>query len=162
MERMMNVGIALLLFLTAITSGTSWAAIGITVTGTWIETIDQSDLAGGPGSDLASTYESPADQKTIDITSTDGHQWRADIRKIDTNWHSGCHLFVRRTTDGSGTGWIDGGTSYQEITDTYQSFFWGEEDRSGIHAQERLTGVSVQVPSDTYTTTVYYTVVQTD
>jgi hypothetical protein len=163
MERMMKIGIALLLSATVVIGRVSpAAAIDITVTGTWVETIDENDLAGGPGSDLVSTYQSAADQKTINITGSGGHRWRVDVRKIDINWHSDFRLYIRRTTTGFGIGWVAGGASYQEITDTYQTFFWGRGNRWNIRAQEGLTGVSVQVPSDTYTTTVYYTVVQTD
>jgi hypothetical protein len=83
-----------------------------------------------------------------------------DVKKSDTNWHANFQLYVRRTSDGSGSGSISGGTSYQEITDTDQSFFNGTLDRSNITGQLELTGVTVQIPVDTYTTTVYYTVVE--
>jgi len=133
------------------------ASISITVTGSWSETIDASDLVAGAGSDLISTCQSAADAVSIDTTETSGN-WGLDVKKVDTNWHSNLHLYVKRTSDGTGPGSISDGDSYQEITDTDLSFFSGNGDRSNVNVQLQLTGVSVQVPPDTYTTTIYYTV----
>lgn len=136
-------------------------AIYISVTGSWSETINSLDLQAGAGSDLISTYESSSDQVSISISDTSGN-WRVDIKKIDTNWHNDLHLFVKRTSDGSGFGSISGGESYQEILDTYQTFFNGSGDGSNIHIQQKLSGVSVQIPPDSYGVTIYYTVVDID
>jgi len=135
------------------------AAEVITATGSWSETIDASDLVAGAGSDLIGTYESNSDQIVLDIDVGRGN-FRVDVSKINTNWHSDFQLYVRRTSDGTGDGEISGGTSYQEITDTYQSFFTFKKDRTGINLQLKLSGVSVQVAPDTYTTTAYYTIVK--
>lgn len=131
----------------------------ITVTGSWTENIDASDLQAGAGSDLIDTYESASDQIDIYVDAQGARNYRVDVRKNDANWHSNFQLSVRRTSDGTGYGWVSGGTSYQEVTDTDQSFFTGNRDRQDIKVQLRLTGVSVQVPTDIYTTTVWYTVV---
>jgi len=149
--------VLLLLFLLISSYGICWA-VNITITGSWSETIDASDLQAGAGSDLIDTYESASNTVAIDIIAPTN--WRVDVKKSDTNWHANSQLYVRRTSDGSGSGSISGGTSYQEITDTDQSFFNGTIDRSNITGQLKLTGVSVQIPVDTYTTTVYYTVVE--
>jgi hypothetical protein len=141
-------------------AGASWATMSITVTGSWFETIDESDLTGGAGSDLVSTYESAADQIGVGIGGTGNREWRVDIRKLDSVWHPDLGLSVRRTSDGSGSGWIAGGTSYQEVGDVYQEFFRGRRNRSGIDVQLMLDGVSVQVPCGSYLTTVYYTVIE--
>ncbi len=135
------------------------AAEVITVTGSWSETIDASDLVAGAGSGLIGTYESNSDQIVLDIDVRKGN-FRVDVSKINTYWHSDFQLYVRRTSDGTGDGEISGGTSYQEITDTYQSFFTFKKDRTGINLQLKLSGVSVQVAPDTYTTTAYYTIVK--
>lgn len=138
------------------TSGICWA-ISITVTGSWSETIDESDLQGGAGSDLIDTYESAANAGIIDISATIG-DWGLDVKKVDTNWHGDFHLYAKRTSDGTGSGSISGGDTYQEVTNTDASFFSGNDDRSNVDIQLQLTGVSIQVPPDIYTTTVYYTV----
>ena len=136
--------------------GVCWA-IAITVTGNWAETIDASDLLAGAGSDLRSTYESASNAGIVDISLTAGN-WALVVKKTDTNWHGNFHLYVKRTSNGSGSGTISGGTAYQEITDLDQSFFSGSNDRSNINLQLKLEGVSIQVPPDVYTATIYYTV----
>jgi len=131
--------------------------ITIAVTGSWSETIDASDLAAGAGSDLLSTYESPVDAMSIDISATAGN-WGLDVKRIDSNWHGSLYLYAQRTSDGTGSGTITGGESYTEVTTTDQSFFSGNDDRSNVTVQLKLTGVSIQVPIDVYTTSIYYTV----
>ena len=150
----------LLIIFVSITIWEKIQAADITVTGSWTETIDASDLQAGAGSDLIDTYESASDQVEIGITEAGGKNWRVDVRKSDANWHSNFQLSVRRTSSGTGPGTISGGTSYQEVTDTDQSFFNGKKNREGINVQLKLSGVSVQIPPDTYSTTVYYTVVE--
>jgi hypothetical protein len=144
------------------TLGSSIYALDIKVKGSWSETIDASDLQAGPGSDLFDTYESVLDEVLItNIDQGPGSvNWRVDVSKLDINWHSNFQLYVRRSSDGNGSGTISGGTSYQEVTDTDQSFFNGSGNRINIGIQLRLSGVSVQVPPDTYTTAVYYTIIQ--
>lgn len=137
--------------------GVCWA-ITITVTGNWADTIDASDLQGGPGSDLKSTYES--DLGTVDIFFTVGN-WTLVVSKPDLpTWHGNLHLYVKKTSDGSGSGTIipPGETAYQEITDTDLPFFSGSVDSSNINLRLKLEGVSIQVPPGTYTTKIYYTV----
>lgn len=129
----------------------------LTLTGSWSETIDALDLQAGAGSDLIDTYESASNEISIQIVSP--ANWRVDVRKSDITWHSNFQLYVRRTSDGTGGGSISGGTTYQEVTDTDQSFFTGNKNRNSVDVQLRLTGVSIQIPPGTYTTTVYYTVV---
>jgi hypothetical protein len=161
LERIAKVGIGALLSAILALAGTAWAELSITATGLWSETIDEADLASDPGSDLTSTYESPTDQVSLDITGAvdDLDAWRVDVTRFDATWHANLHLDLRRTSDGSGSGSISGGSSYQEVSETYQSLFSGSGDRTSINIQLRLTGVSVQVPSATYSTTVHYTIV---
>lgn len=134
-------------------------AIQISVSGSWTRTIDAADLQGLAGSDLNPVYESATNQIGIEIRQT-GTTWRVDIKKVDTNWHGNFHLFVRRTSNGVGSGSISGGTTYQEVTDVDLAFFNGSSTRNFIDIQLRLEGVSVQIPQDSYATTVYYTVTE--
>ena len=138
-----------------------WAAT-ISVTGSWSETIDVSDLQGGAGSNLTSTYTSASNAVTIDVGVSGNTRWYVDVYKVDSTWHSNLHLHVCRTSDGSGEpgSSISGGSSFQEVTGTAQSFFAGRRSRTGITVQLQLTGVSVSVPAHTYSTTVYYTAVE--
>jgi len=135
------------------------AAINITVTGSWNLNITGDDLISGAGSDLKSSYESDKNAITIDITNTEKN-WRVDVCKSDTNWPSNFHLYVKRTSNGSGPGNISGGTTYQEVIDTDKYFFSGEEKRRRINVQLKLSGVSIAIPPDTYITTIIYTVTE--
>jgi hypothetical protein len=167
MERKVKIGIFSLLSAIALPFaflGVSSAAISISAIGTWSETVSDVDLAGGPGSDLVGTYESAADQVSIDISGATGDSdtWRVDLKKTDTTWHSNLHLYLKRTSGGTGSGSISGGQSYLEATDTYAELFSGSGDRAGISVQLRITGVAVGIPADAYSTTIYYTVVDTN
>ena len=133
-------------------------AIDITVTGDWLLTIDASDLQAGAGSDLEPNYTSASDAVQIDISNTAGN-WRVEVKRIDSNWHGDFQLSVKRTSDGTGSGTISGGTTAVTVTQTDQEFFTGSSDRSDVHVELTLENVSVKIPPDTYTTTVYYTVV---
>jgi hypothetical protein len=135
--------------------GLCWA-IAISVTGgSWSETI------GSPpppaGSNLPNTRESTTNAISINITSTNGN-WGLTVNKTNIKWHDNLHLWVKRTSDGSGLGSISGGSSYVEATDIGNAFFNGNGDRSNVNIQLQLTGISIQVPPDTYTATIYYTV----
>lgn len=131
----------------------------ITVTGSWTLYIDSGDLQGGAGSDFNPTYESAVDQIGIEIKGKKTKDWRVDVSKVDSYWDSRLLLYVRRTSDGIGSGSISGGTSYQEVTDVDQEFFRGGKNRKNIDVQLMIDGVTVEIPTDTYTTTVYYTVI---
>lgn len=149
--------IGLLVFF--IFAGQSGSATDISVIGSWSETIDENDLLAGAGTDLKNSYESPDDQVLITISGTTGG-WRVDIKKVDGNWHADLALSVRRTGSGAG-GSVSGGDTYTEVTATDQPFFTGSGGVSGITAQIKLSGISIQVLPGNYSTTVYYTVVDT-
>jgi hypothetical protein len=122
---------------------------------------DVLDLAGGPGSDLINTYVSAADQVSLDILETTSDPWSVDIRKSDVNWASDFHFWIQRTSGGSGSGSIADGLTYLEITDTDQDFFTGSGDKTDIHIQYQLSGVSAAtILADTYSITIYYTVIE--
>jgi len=135
-------------------------AINLTAVGSWSRSITSDDLAAGAGSELKGDYESAVDAVSIDISATAGasDSWRIDVKKVDANWHGDFILYIKRTSNGTG-GSISGGIVYQEVTNNSTSFFSGSDDVSGIKAQLKLSGVLIQIPVDTYTTTVYYTVV---
>lgn len=161
MKRNVRIGVLLLLLCAALPSNNITAQISIIQTGSWSETVSASDLQAGAGTDLISSYESTTDAGSIDISGTTGlaDNWRVDVRKVDTTWHLNLHLFVKRTADGTGPGSITGGTAYQEVTSSDLSFFSGAGDRSAVKTQLKITGVSIEVPPNSYSVTVYYTVV---
>lgn len=132
--------------------------------GSWTETINSADLQAGAGSNLNATYTSSSSQAVIQIFNTPSYNeaWKVDVRRTDTNWHGSFTLNTRRTSNGvnpSGASgnFISGGTTYRAITTTDALFFWGAYDRSNVNIQFQLTGMSVQIPPATYTTTVVFT-----
>lgn len=138
------------------------AQIAITASGNVSETIDAADLQAGAGSDLYPTYESAADATMISISGTAGagDAWRVDVKRVDTSWHAGLTLSVRRTGSGTG-GSVSGGLTYLEILGTDQTLFSGSGDVAGVPFQFRLSGMSIQVPAGTYSTAIWFTVVDT-
>ena len=136
-------------------------AIDIATSGGWTETIDASDLISGAGSNLIDTYESVTNASTANISNCtgDSDNWRVDVRRVDGTWHGDYTLYVKRTSDGTGTGSISGGLSYIEITTTDAQFFTGSGNRDNIDLQYELTGMSVSALPDNYSTTVVFTVV---
>ena len=136
------------------------AGIDITVTGSWTRAITVLDVAGSAGSDLTPSYQSAAGAMVLEISKAGNSNWRVDVRRLDTNWHANLALDIRRTSNGSGSGSVSGGTAYQAVGTTYQSFLTGSKNLRDIQLQLQLRGVSVALPADTYVTTVYFTVVE--
>jgi hypothetical protein len=142
-------------------------SLEIEVEGWWNVTIDESDLQGGPGSDLSETFTSDVDQISVTIIKDvpgspwlEEFYWRVDVRRADANWHPNFSLWIRRTANGSGNGSVSGGTVFQEVDPIDRSFFSGFMARRGIKIQLELRNMSVQIPPDEYTTTLIYTVVE--
>ena len=137
-------------------------AIDLSTTGGWSETINEFDLVSGAGSDLVDTYESATDATSMTISNCtgDSDNWRLDVRRIDdAGWHGDFTIYVKRTSDGEGTGSVSGGLSYIEITTTDTQLFSGAGDRSNISIQYKLTGMSINVSPNTYGETITFTVV---
>ena len=157
-----SLGFAALLLAAVLCAGRC-QAIDITATGAWSLLNDAGDLVFGAGSDLISDQESAQDQVALTIADTTGDtdNWRVDARRSDTNWPVGLSIFVKRTSDGAGTGNISGGSAYQEVTVSDGSFFSGSGNRNGIGMQLKLSGASVGIAPDTYSTSIVYTVVDT-
>lgn len=138
-------------------SGSAALAQNIVVTGDWYLTIDATCLLGGPGSDVSPAYSSAADQINVDISRTN-RNWGIYVRRMDSIWPPDVKVGLLRTANGKGSGWISGGTSWIEVTPFDQQFFIGYKQRRNIKVQGRVTGISVRTPSDTFSTTVVYTI----
>jgi hypothetical protein len=139
------------------------AVTAIAVTGSWSLSIGQANLTGGAGTDLTSTYASATGQATLGVSGTYSHTWRIDVRRVDTTWHANFHLWIKRTNNGtSGSGSYSGGTTYLDLTTSNQTFMTGTGDRTGFTLQFQLTGVSTAIPAASYSTTITYTITQTN
>src|SRR5690554_4347097 len=94
-------------------------AAALSSSGDWLQTAGASDLTFGIGSELTDTYLSPVITTTLEVTGcTDATEaWWILIKRIDQNWDSGRFvLSVRRTSEGTGEGIIEGGDAFQEVT----------------------------------------------
>jgi hypothetical protein len=128
----------------------------IVATGGWTDTVDSADLQSGAGSDLIASYESAADATSLDLTTA--ADYRVDIRRNAGTWHADLTLYARRTSAGTGSGSISGGTTYQELTASDAELFTGNSDRTGVEVQYQVDGMSVNVGPDNYEATVIYTI----
>lgn len=131
----------------------------IRVTGSWTFSIDETYLSG-PGEDLVDTYESALTQILMDIHGQKLASYQVTIQRSDVVWNSYFRVFARRTSDGTGNGYISGGTEYVEAGTSPQLFFTGGKNRSNIEIQLRLSGVTVGAEYGTYVTNVVYTIIQ--
>jgi len=135
------------------------SAVDISTSGDWIQTIVAGDLSRGAGSDLNSQSDSPVGITTINISNVSG-TWQVSVRRDTSSWPAGLHVWVRRTSDGTGTGSISGGAAYVEVTALDTGVFSGSEARNNVALQFRVTGLSKTVTPDTYVSSVIYTVSQ--
>ena len=133
------------------------AALGITVTGSWSQTIGPANLVSGAGSDLANPYVSGAAQIILSFTGIGSKDYHVTVQRVDTSWNSNLNLYVQRT---SAQGNITGGATYMLVTTTAQTFFngAGNPSPSNVNVQVKLDGVSLQVPPAAYTTGLTFTV----
>lgn len=144
--------------------------LAISSTGSWATTVPATDVTEA-GNDFTGTYTSAANQKTLSVTNggsnstaeKNGYSWTISVRKVDTAWDNTAKIYVQRTGSGiprksSRPTTVTGGTTYQQITDTNQSFFSGYRGSTAIPIQYQLQGVSVVMAVKTYSTTIYYTV----
>jgi hypothetical protein len=143
------------------------AVITITVTGSWSLSIGQANLSGAAGSDLTASYESAANQLLMTIGGTGGHSWRVDVYRVDSTWNASFVLSIKRTTNGTPSGKgahsIDSiGLTYAAITTVAATFWSGIGDYTDIPLQYQLSGVSCAIPAASYSTTIRFTVVQTN
>ena len=141
--------------LAVLTAGAVEAA-DIGAVGSWSNTIGSHDLIAGAGTDFRSPIESDPGLGTIEIANTGGHTWSVRVRREGSALPAGVALAVRRTSNGSGGGNINGGTEFLVVGDQEQTFFTGAGDLAGIGLQLRLDGVSIsQGPGFNDSTLVY-------
>lgn len=156
----MRASAALAAILLARTSPLAGPASSIAVVGAWTVTINSSNLIAGAGSNLVSSQESPADTSQVSITNVPAN-WRIDVRRQDSVWNAALSLQVRRSSNGTGSGSISGGTSYVTLTTSDQTLCTGSLNRSGIGMQYQVAGLSLALPPNTYQTDALFTLVET-
>lgn len=140
-------------------STTALPAADLIATGGWTETVDASDLSGGAGTDLNGVYESGPGATTLTVSAAPG-TWRIRARRVEVSWDSRLTVWVKRVSDGSGSGTIAGGSSYVQLGTTDTEIFSGTEDRNNISLQYKVTGLSKNIQPGTYLTDIVFTVTQ--
>jgi hypothetical protein len=131
----------------------------VSAVGGWTKTIDASNLVSGAGSNLTSTYESGAAATVLSLVDTGS--WKIHVtHSHGGDWPGNFILYTQRTSAGSGSGTISGGSSYIEITHADVELFSGTLDRTGIDIQYKLSGMSVSIPPGTYSATVTFTIIE--
>jgi len=136
--------------------------INISLTGNWMKTISPSDISEA-GNDYPNAYTSNTNQTLLTINPKN---WNKTIyvyvTKSDIAWNSNLILKVKR--NGSGTnsnGSINGGLIYQTITNEQTPvtpLFTCTGPFINIPFQYEITGISVVLPVQSYSTTIIYTV----
>lgn len=127
----------------------------LTSIGDWVESITAANLVSGAGSDVQSQFESVSGVTSLTISNAPG-AWTLRVR--GSGGHGDVTVLVKRTSGGSGSGSISGGTAYQELTGSDAELFSGTDARSGIPLQFKLTGLSRNVAPATYLSSIIFTV----
>lgn len=110
------------------------------------------------GEDYSLETETKHDGVRMDIKKLKRQTyWRVTVNKSDINWDNQVKVYVRRTNDGSGNGTTWGGTNYTQITNMPQTFLQGQGLLNNIYLQYKLSGISVELPANTYYTDIVYT-----
>ena len=138
----------------------------ITARGNWRKRVRANQITEA-GNDFPNTYESSTTKGRIRVRKTPTSElfpWRVDVRGDIVTWDNRLTMYARRTDNGTAItpgATITGGTVYQQITNTDQSFFSGTGSIRNIHIQYKITGVSVVIPAGVwYEKTVVYTVIE--
>lgn len=101
---------------------------------------------------------------TISISNSDGcANWQLSVTSSPSVWNPNLRLWVSKTNDGSASApgasiFPNGTTAYQEISAIPQNFFSGVKDRLSIQISYKISGMSVLIPVQTYSTTINYTI----
>lgn len=150
----------------------------LNVTGNdWIPTIDATAVSEA-GTDYATDFslESLVNQSEMDVTPLlssllpplFGWSVQASITSV-VDWHPDLELSVRRSGDGTGSAIlgvlggvlvspsISGGETYQTLSVVPNTFFTGRAHYNDIPIQYKVSGMSVLIPTKTYTAEVLYT-----
>ena len=146
-----------LIFFTALRTD---AIVGISVSGTWLESIDSSDLIIGSEVLIPSTTTSADNAVTLDVSTDTNAAWTVYVSAVDANWDPRLHLYLRRTGAGTGKGSVSGGETFLEISPLNQVFFSGRKAAFSIPVQFQINGISFQIPPSVFIKTITYTITE--
>ncbi|MEI6874545.1 MAG: hypothetical protein WCL50_05370 [Spirochaetota bacterium] len=130
--------------------------------GGWLVSVGANTLAGGAGTDFTHDYSTGPGGETINIagTASASEAWQVLVKRSDTSWDGDLVVQVQVLSLGTGNGTVYAPGQAMTVSDTFQSFFTGNGDRSTICVRLKLSGVSIpRVRAGRYTTNLVYTVV---
>lgn len=129
--------------------------VSIRINGEWHLYLTTYDLINTPNQ--VPQYVSDNSQIDLDIkqSKTD---WIISVCCIQNYWPSQLDVYLRRTSDGNGPGYVSGGTGWKEVETISESFFIGNRQRSNIDIQCGIDGISLQLSPDIYSSTIVYTI----
>ena len=131
--------------------------VDISASGGWDTTVSASDLTAGAGSNIGDK-ESSTNATLLTVSAT-GFSYKVDINRDNASWNANLSLYLKKTSDGTGSGLVFGGGTYTLVGTSSSQFFTGSGSRSNIAVQYKLSS-SVSVPPNNYSTTVTFTIVQ--
>ena len=132
----------------------------------WNQTFSGTDLttSNEAGEDLNSSVETASNFNMLDIAGlAPGKNWKVTVSKQDINWSSGFIPSIQRTGNGTPCGTCSGVntgssvTGYLQVTDAEQNFIFGSGNVSNISLQFRITGLTLAVPAQNYSTRIVFT-----
>lgn len=88
------------------------------------------------------------------------YPWKIKVKRNDFVWHKQLRLAVKTTAIGNSEFGksINSSHHYKEVQNYDTLFFSGEGWINNIPLQFRITGISVTLPANTYTTEVIFTI----
>ena len=119
-------------------------------------------VIGASASSGRGSRESDPSIASLGIVNAKGQDdmWNVEVKLIEgATLPEGIQIWIRRTGNGMGAGWIRGGTSYQLVDPAGTLFFTGAGDRSHITVQFKVSGISPETPKGIYAPHIAFTVV---
>ena len=133
----------------------------------WNVRLSENDLRAGE--DFVSTLTSDEDQSkvTIEVGPANFYymffnSWSLSVERSGGKWDNDLELYIRRTGSGQSAGFffanISGGESFVRINRSSREFFRGNGYRYDVPIQLEIRGISLTIPTDTYSTDLIFTV----
>lgn len=143
-----------------ITNSTAYS-ISLLLKGSMSYYVDISHLTGEAGSNLKTRYTTDSNAVEIKVQSTK-NDWMISVQLVTGYWHPDISVGIRRTSDGWGdiNSWVYGGMEWLTLDQTSKTFFLGSQRRAGLYIQGEIDGMSLNVPPDSYSCAVVYTIVE--
>jgi len=133
----------------------------IRLSGSWTKTLKSSNITSA-GDDYEQFYLSGTKQTRITITPIPNSKYNREnmafkvfVNKEDVEWHSDLVIEAKLTSTNHGN---YSGTSFQAITNNSSFFFSTIGKQKNLPIQYKISGLSVTIPAEIYSTEIIYTV----